>query len=43
MPYRTMDKVIDGVVITCNDITAAKKIEHDLLDKFAKLEAQLSG
>ena len=24
MPYRTMDKMIDGVVITCNDITASK-------------------
>jgi two-component system CheB/CheR fusion protein len=43
MPYRTMDKVIDGVVITCNDITAAKKTEHDLLDTIAKLEAQLAG
>ena len=43
MPYRTMDNVIDGVVITCIDITAAKKIEHELLDKIAKLEAQLAG
>jgi two-component system CheB/CheR fusion protein len=43
MPYRTMDKVIDGVVITCIDITAAKKIEHELQDKIAKLEAQLAG
>ncbi|MDD2853512.1 MAG: chemotaxis protein CheB [Desulfuromonadaceae bacterium] len=43
MPYRTMDKVIDGVVITCIDITAAKKIEHELLEKIAKLEAQLAG
>jgi two-component system CheB/CheR fusion protein len=43
MPYRTMEKVIDGVVITCIDITAAKKIEHELQDKIAKLEAQLAG
>lgn len=43
MPYRTMDKVIDGVVITCIDITAAKKTEHELLDKIAKLEAQVAG
>ena len=43
MPYRTMDKVIDGVVITCIDITAAKKVEHELLDKIVKLEAQLAG
>jgi two-component system CheB/CheR fusion protein len=43
MPYRTMDKVIDGVVITCIDITAAKKTEHELQDKIAKLEAQLAG
>ncbi|MEI6206376.1 MAG: chemotaxis protein CheB [Desulfuromonadales bacterium] len=43
MPYRTMDKVIDGVVITCIDITAAKKTEHELLDKIAKLEAQIAG
>jgi two-component system CheB/CheR fusion protein len=43
MPYRTMDKVIDGVVITCIDITAAKKIEHELQDKIAKLEAQVAG
>ena len=43
MPYRTMDKVIDGVVITCIDITAAKKIEQELLDKIVMLKAQLAG
>ena len=43
MPYRTMDNVIDGVVITCIDITTAKKIEHELQEKIAKLEAQLAG
>ena len=35
--------LIDGVVITCIDITAAKKVEHELLDKIVKLEAQLAG
>jgi hypothetical protein len=35
-------QVIDGVVITCIDITAAKKVEHELLDKIAKLEAQIA-
>jgi len=29
--------------ITCVDITAAKKIEHELQDKIAKLEAQVAG
>ena len=38
MPYRTMDKMIDGVVITCNDITKAKKLENDLHESIAKLE-----
>lgn len=30
MPYRTMQNVIDGVVITCSDISRAKKLEADL-------------
>ncbi len=30
MPYRTMDDRIDGVVITFNDITVAKKLEAKL-------------
>lgn len=30
MPYRTLDNRIDGVVITFNDITAAKKLEVGL-------------
>ena len=29
MPYRTLDNVIDGVVLTFNDITALKKIEAE--------------
>ncbi|MFZ4855987.1 MAG: chemotaxis protein CheB [Desulfuromonadaceae bacterium] len=43
MPYRTIDKKIDGVVITCNDITAAKKIEDELRGKIAQLESQLAA
>jgi two-component system CheB/CheR fusion protein len=39
MPYRTVDKRIDGVVITCNDITVAKKLEEQLLAKLAGVEA----
>ena len=30
MPYRTVDNVIDGVVITFVDITATKKLEAEL-------------
>ena len=40
MPYRTMDKKIEGVVITCIDISEAKKIEDELRDKIARLEDQ---
>ena len=36
MPYRTLDKKINGVVITFNDITAAKKIEDELRRELAK-------
>ena len=32
MPYRTLADVIDGVVITLNDITATKKLEETLRD-----------
>jgi len=39
MPYRTMDKMIDGVVITCNDITASKKVEDELREEIARLKA----
>jgi signal transduction histidine kinase len=39
MPYRTMDKMINGVVITCNDITSAKKIEDELREEIARLKA----
>jgi two-component system, chemotaxis family, CheB/CheR fusion protein len=30
MPYRTLDDVIDGAVITFVDITATKKLESEL-------------
>jgi two-component system CheB/CheR fusion protein len=30
MPYRTMENVIDGVVITFNDISRAKQLEAEL-------------
>lgn len=32
MPYRTLDNVIDGVVITFNDISRAKQLEAQLRD-----------
>lgn len=43
MPYRTLDKMINGVVITCNDITAAKKVEDELRAEIARLKAQDGG
>jgi two-component system CheB/CheR fusion protein len=30
MPYRTLENVIDGVVITFNDISRAKLLEAEL-------------
>jgi PAS domain S-box-containing protein len=33
LPYRTIDNVIDGVVITFNDVTAAKRLEAALREK----------
>ena len=43
MPYRTLHKAIDGVVITCIDITATKKVENALRDEIAKLKEQITG
>jgi chemotaxis methyl-accepting protein methylase len=43
MPYRTLDDIIDGVVLTFMDITAVKKLEEDLLMKVANLESQLAN
>ncbi len=36
MPYRTLDDRIDGLVITFNDITFAKKVEIDLKESEAR-------
>lgn len=36
MPYRRLDNVIDGVVITLVDISATKKLEAALREKFAR-------
>ncbi len=41
MPYRTMEDVIGGVVITFADITAAKKLEAELREENAKLKKLL--
>jgi len=41
MPYRTMDDVIGGVVITFADITAAKTLEAELREENARLEKLL--
>ncbi len=32
MPYRTLENVIDGLVITFSDITSQKKVQNDLRD-----------
>ena len=43
MPYRTMDDVIGGVVITFTEITAAKKLEKELSEENARLRSQLQA
>ncbi|MBP1752879.1 MAG: cheBR [Geobacteraceae bacterium] len=43
MPYRTMEDVIGGVVITFADITAAKTLEAELREKNAKLKSLLEA
>jgi two-component system CheB/CheR fusion protein len=40
MPYRTMDNVIDGVVMTFADITASKSLELELRQSHDELAAQ---
>jgi two-component system, chemotaxis family, CheB/CheR fusion protein len=42
MPYRTQGNRIDGVVITCSDITAAKKIETGQREEIARLKQLLA-
>ncbi|MDD5169936.1 MAG: PAS domain-containing protein, partial [Syntrophales bacterium] len=41
MPYRTLEKRIDGVVITLTDITAAKELERELRKAKGELEGRL--
>jgi two-component system CheB/CheR fusion protein len=41
MPYRTMEDVIGGVVITFADITAAKTLEAELREENARLKKLL--
>jgi two-component system CheB/CheR fusion protein len=41
MPYRTMEDVINGVVITFVNITAAKALEAQLRDENEKLQKLL--
>ncbi len=38
MPYRTMEDVINGVVITFIDITATKALEEELREEIARLK-----
>jgi two-component system CheB/CheR fusion protein len=40
MPYRTMEDVIDGVVITFSNITAAKTLEAKLREEIEKLKKE---
>jgi two-component system CheB/CheR fusion protein len=43
MPYRTMEDVIGGVVITFANISAAKALEAELREEIAKLKKQVEG
>ncbi len=43
MPYRTMEDVIDGVVITFSSITAAKMLEAELRAENARLKKLLQA
>ena len=43
MPYRTMEDVIDGVVITFTNITAAKALEAELREENARLKGLLEA
>jgi two-component system CheB/CheR fusion protein len=38
MPYRTLENLIDGVVLTFSDITAAKKLETELRAEIARVK-----
>ncbi len=41
MPYRTMEDVIAGVVITFSNITAAKALEAELREEISRLKKHL--
>ncbi len=43
MPYRTIDDVIGGVVITFADITEAKTLENELRGQVEQLKHQFEG
>lgn len=43
MPYRTLENVIDGAVITLMDITASKVLEADLREKEHEVRALLAS
>ena len=43
MPYRTMEDIIAGVVITFSNITVAKALEAELREENARLKALLEG
>ena len=43
MPYRTMEDVIGGVVITFTNITASKLLETELREEISRLAGQLPG
>jgi two-component system CheB/CheR fusion protein len=43
MPYRTMEEVISGVVITFANITVTKKLEAELREEIARLKGLLEG
>ena len=40
MPYRTLENMIDGVVMTFSDITAAKKLEAELREEIARMKSE---
>ena len=43
MPYRTMEDVIDGVVITFTNLTAAKALEAELREENERLKKLLQA
>jgi hypothetical protein len=43
LPYRTLENMIDGVVITFTDITGSKELEAELRTNEARLRARLKG